>query len=315
MDRAETIGTVWLGLTFNCCRCHDHKFDPLTQRDYYGLFAFFNQTPVDGGGGNPQTPPVLDSPRPSRSKLDELTRPRGRESVDAIERSSSRAEGKPASTRPRPRSQAEIVELLKGPGGAAAARSSTGEALGAAEPAYAALLKAQRGDRRPRRLARSIPRVMVMEDMPKPRETFILTGARTTSRARRSTPACPRACRRCRPTRREPPRPGPLARRRRQPADGPRDGQPRLAAVLRHRPGEDGRGLRRPGREAVAPRAARLAGGRVRRQRLGREGAAPADRHQRDLPAVVAGSRPRWSSATRRTACWRAARGSGCRRG
>ena len=62
MDMSETTGTVWLGLTMNCCRCHDHKFDPLTQRDYYRLSAFFNQTPVDGGGGNPQTPPVLEAP-------------------------------------------------------------------------------------------------------------------------------------------------------------------------------------------------------------------------------------------------------------
>lgn len=59
MDMAETAGTVWLGLTMNCCRCHDHKFDPLSQEDYYSFYAFFNQTPVDGGGGNAQTPPVL----------------------------------------------------------------------------------------------------------------------------------------------------------------------------------------------------------------------------------------------------------------
>lgn len=62
MDMTETTGTVWLGLTLNCCRCHDHKFDPLTQQDYYKLSAFFNQTPVDGGGGNAQTPPVLEAP-------------------------------------------------------------------------------------------------------------------------------------------------------------------------------------------------------------------------------------------------------------
>jgi hypothetical protein len=62
MDMSETMATVWLGLTTNCCRCHDHKFDPLTQRDYYKLFAFFDQTPVTGGGGNPQTPPVLELP-------------------------------------------------------------------------------------------------------------------------------------------------------------------------------------------------------------------------------------------------------------
>ena len=62
MDMTETAGTAWLGLTLNCCRCHDHKFDALTQRDYYSLFAFFNQTPVDGSGGNPQTPPVVEPP-------------------------------------------------------------------------------------------------------------------------------------------------------------------------------------------------------------------------------------------------------------
>ena len=58
-DMTETMGTVWLGLTLNCSRCHDHKFDPLTQREYYEFTAFFNQTPVNGGGGNPATPPIL----------------------------------------------------------------------------------------------------------------------------------------------------------------------------------------------------------------------------------------------------------------
>lgn len=67
MDMTETTGTVWLGLTLNCCRCHDHKFDPLTRRDYYQLFAFFNQTPINGGGGNPQTPPILAAPTPDQS--------------------------------------------------------------------------------------------------------------------------------------------------------------------------------------------------------------------------------------------------------
>src|SRR5262249_19168309 len=42
LDRVNTTGTVFLGLTIGCCQCHDHKFDPLTQRDYYGLFAFLN---------------------------------------------------------------------------------------------------------------------------------------------------------------------------------------------------------------------------------------------------------------------------------
>ena len=62
MDQAETSATVWLGLTITCSRCHDHKYDPLTQRDYYQLFAFFNQTPVDGAGGSGQTRPVIEVP-------------------------------------------------------------------------------------------------------------------------------------------------------------------------------------------------------------------------------------------------------------
>ena len=41
-DRVQTFSSVFLGLTFECARCHDHKFDPMTQRDYYSLSAFFN---------------------------------------------------------------------------------------------------------------------------------------------------------------------------------------------------------------------------------------------------------------------------------
>ena len=41
-DRVQTFGTAFLGLNFNCCRCHDHKFDPITQEDFYSLQAFFN---------------------------------------------------------------------------------------------------------------------------------------------------------------------------------------------------------------------------------------------------------------------------------
>src|SRR5687768_1511264 len=41
-DRVATTGTVWLGLSIGCAQCHDHKFDPIEQREYYRLFAFFN---------------------------------------------------------------------------------------------------------------------------------------------------------------------------------------------------------------------------------------------------------------------------------
>jgi hypothetical protein len=68
-DRVETTGTVWMGLTFNCCRCHDHKFDPFTQREYYQLSAYFNS--IDESGGTdafPQAQPVLAMATPEQEQ-------------------------------------------------------------------------------------------------------------------------------------------------------------------------------------------------------------------------------------------------------
>lgn len=47
-DRMETTSTTWLGLTMNCTQCHDHKYDPITQRDYYSLLDAFNRVPESG---------------------------------------------------------------------------------------------------------------------------------------------------------------------------------------------------------------------------------------------------------------------------
>jgi hypothetical protein len=72
-DRTETTSTVWLGLTMGCARCHDHKYDPMTQRDFYSLFAFFNNVPEKGfvyNFGN--EPPFVTAPTPpQQARLDE----------------------------------------------------------------------------------------------------------------------------------------------------------------------------------------------------------------------------------------------------
>ena len=47
-DRVETYGNAFLGLTIQCSKCHDHKYDPITQKDYYSLFAFFNNIDESG---------------------------------------------------------------------------------------------------------------------------------------------------------------------------------------------------------------------------------------------------------------------------
>ena len=62
-DRMETVGTAFLGLTTNCARCHDHKFDPLSQKDYFQMAAFFNNVKelgMTGDDGN--YGPLLDLP-------------------------------------------------------------------------------------------------------------------------------------------------------------------------------------------------------------------------------------------------------------
>jgi hypothetical protein len=56
IDRVNTMGTAWLGLTLGCTQCHTHKFDPISHSEYYGLSAFFNsidETGVAGGGAKP----------------------------------------------------------------------------------------------------------------------------------------------------------------------------------------------------------------------------------------------------------------------
>lgn len=75
-DRAETTSTVWLGLTAGCARCHDHKYDPIRQRDFYQLFAFFNNVPEKGfvyNFGNEE--PYIPAPYPDQqAKLDDFDR-------------------------------------------------------------------------------------------------------------------------------------------------------------------------------------------------------------------------------------------------
>ncbi len=55
VDRTNTTGAVWLGLTVGCCQCHDHKYDPLSQKDYYRFYAFFDSCdePTMPVGGRP----------------------------------------------------------------------------------------------------------------------------------------------------------------------------------------------------------------------------------------------------------------------
>ena len=73
-DRTETTSWVWFGLTMNCTTCHDHKFDPISQREFYEMAAYFNNTTQAVMDGNiKDTPPVLLVPPPQdRARWDAL---------------------------------------------------------------------------------------------------------------------------------------------------------------------------------------------------------------------------------------------------
>ena len=74
VDRVETVSTVWLAMTMGCARCHDHKYDPITQKEFYEFYAFFNSVDelgLDGVNGN--AVPMLQLPDTSQqARLDQL---------------------------------------------------------------------------------------------------------------------------------------------------------------------------------------------------------------------------------------------------
>jgi hypothetical protein len=197
-DRIDTTATTWLGLTMACAQCHDHKFDPITQRDYYGLLDAFNRVPESG---TPQffssrirvAAPFIELPtEENKARIAEL-----QSQISAGEHDSKLSldsafegwragivgDGKPASEKGLPDTLAAILRKLE------ASRTDTEKAslavglrrhfdeevrpsLDGKLPAIARLdgLKKQLADYRRDKL----PRVMVMSDAT-PRQTAILT--------------------------------------------------------------------------------------------------------------------------------------------
>ena len=182
LDMTDTIGTTWLGLTLGCARCHDHKFDPVSQAEYYAFSAYFNQTPVDGSGGSAQTKPVLDFSTPEqheREAAEQEKVPALAAVVDELELTVfPRPEGEPASKSLKVLEyDATVLNPLDGP---ASKRGSNSlrrilKVAAVGEPEYIAALEAllEVVERR-EAVAAEMLRVMVMGDREEPRETFVL---------------------------------------------------------------------------------------------------------------------------------------------
>ncbi|HEX2473228.1 MAG TPA: DUF1549 domain-containing protein, partial [Lacipirellulaceae bacterium] len=116
-DRVHTMGTAILGLTLECCRCHDHKYDPFTMRDYYSMFAFFNSIDENGMYDHTDKVPSPSLLLPTEEQTAQLATAKGE--VAAAEAALARTieEGAPRfekwlATNERPESRA-----VHGPGG------------------------------------------------------------------------------------------------------------------------------------------------------------------------------------------------------
>jgi hypothetical protein len=88
IDRVNTLGTLWLGLTVGCCQCHSHKYDPVSHAEYYSLNAFFDSIDETGAAGREAKPYLaVESPRVARAVAEARTLVEARKPmVDAAQR-------------------------------------------------------------------------------------------------------------------------------------------------------------------------------------------------------------------------------------
>ena len=183
-DRVETTATIWLAATFNCCRCHDHKYDPLAQRDYFALYDIFNQMSETGAGRGGQAAPALDFSTSAETARVEQARNRLAEVVAEVEafekRKFPRPDGAPLTDSAAGKLPGNLSATLAARTPAQRGVDAILEAIGyfetdGADPAYVAVLKKHLAAVRARDAAQAnVTRVMIMDQVKDLRDTFIL---------------------------------------------------------------------------------------------------------------------------------------------
>ncbi|MFM8359132.1 MAG: DUF1553 domain-containing protein [Verrucomicrobiota bacterium] len=208
VDRINTTATVWLGLTMACAQCHDHKYDPLTMRDYYGMYAIFNNVPengLDGRYGN-AVPVVKLSESSHEAELarrDQLLRTAEallRNPPAAVDAAQAAWELGAGSTPPPAWVQTLPEEVRRALDAPADRRTDDQRATlrrhyrEKISPEMKTLRDEVAARRRSREeFERSLPTSMIMAEMEKPRETFLLVRGQYDKRGDAVGPRTPAA--------------------------------------------------------------------------------------------------------------------------
>ncbi len=197
IDRVATTGTVFLGLTLGCCVCHDHKFDPITQREFYQLFGYFGSLTERAMDGNALLPPPALESRPAQRRKE------GRAAQGGNRRAGNQRQAKvrdlrrsgdprvPASAAARLGASRRQRGAWPSQGCAPLAGRCAGQADGPAEAAlreyyiryifsssrslFDPLNEKLAAERKELIAAEATaPSTLVMQDMPKPRDIYVL---------------------------------------------------------------------------------------------------------------------------------------------
>ncbi len=195
LDRVNTTATVFLGVTLGCAQCHDHKFDPFTQREYYQFFAFFNSSQHDGHGKG-DFGPVLELPTAEEKKSLEAHRQRQRQAEveldkytdDLLRKVDAWEAGLDDATRQKLKEDVKAALLIQPDQRTATERNVVFASFRDQDEGYKKLqerLKKLKGD---------LPRItttLVMRELPEPRETHVFIKGDFTRPGEQVSPCVP----------------------------------------------------------------------------------------------------------------------------